>query len=223
MSAKKIIVTLILATVMVLLMVACEGSADTAGTTDPVEAIAEPTEEVVEATEVAEPTEEVEVTEVTEEPTPEVVENNPDVIDGIDFTDYHNYENKLDETIDSQADYDSMRAIAITSHRVYAILKDGDSFKEDEETRQFEDGGSYGFFVYAPKEIVDITFIGGENIHFISQSDLGCEKSSKIKGAFGIPDEITGTDIECGAKVVYEDGSEETLTIYVTKEYVVEF
>ena len=205
-------------TAVILFLTACEsstGNVGSTGTTEP--AVTEaPTPEVVEATEVAEPTEEV--VEVTEEPTPEVVEENPNIIDGIDFTKFNNSQESIYEAIDRQATYDTMRIVAVTNQKAVGILKNGDYITQEEN----ESNSGYSFFVYAPKTVVNVEEIIGEKTRFSSQSDLEIDPSSKIIGSCRIKRSETGKDLECGIRVTYEDGSEETIIIYVTKEYVLD-
>lgn len=222
MNTKKLLVTIMLAAIMVMPLVACEGNVEPAtpvATAEVTEA-PEPTEEVVEpeVTEETAPTEEVVEPEVTEE----VVEDNPNVIDGIDFTDMYNKQAPLEDVIDKQAKYDTMRIFAVSGGHVYAILQDGDYFTQDEENINNSTFGYYSYFIYAPKKIVNIEKIGGNDISFYTQSDLEIDSSSKVVGSCGVRYESTGTDLECGAKVTYEDGTEETITIFVTKDYVIE-
>ena len=217
---KRILVVLLL-TVMAMSMVGCEGQ------TKP-EVQNAPTEETVVETEVTEETvveepggaeETVVETEAPEEPTEmpteDGVEDNPNVIDGIDFTEFNKqyHEEKEGDYIyvwdvmHQQAKYDNLRIVVISDAKAEAILADGDSIVQEEEN------GSYNLFIYRPKKIVSMEKIGGDEVELIETT------YPSIAGMLEIGYEVTGTDIEAGVKVTYEDGTQESITIYVTKDY----
>ncbi len=217
MNTKKLLVTLMLAAIMVMPLVACEGNVEPAtpvATTAEVTEAPEPTEEVVEpeVTEAPEPTEEP---VVEPEPTEEPISEDPNIIDGIDFTEFNNqYHEEPDgdfiyvwDVMHQQAKYDNLRIVVISDAKAEAILADGDSIVQEEEN------GSYNLFIYRPKKIVSMEKIGGDEVELIETT------YPSIAGMLEIGYEVTGTDIEAGVKVTYEDGTQESITIYVTKDY----
>ena len=202
--------TVMLAAMLVMPMVACEPEADPttpAPTTEVTEV--QPTEEPVvepEVTEEPAPTEEVVEPEVTEE----VVEDNPNVIDGIDFTEFNEGDASFFDIMENYPNNDNLKLIALSDKRVEAILEDGDSIIQE------KDNGEYTFFFYTSKDVKSVYKIGGKDV----SADIA--EYPNIRGYCFVKDEVTGTDIECGATVTYEDGTEESITIYVTKDYVIE-
>ncbi len=106
-----------------------------------------------------------------------------------------------------QAKYDHLRIVVISDSKAEAILADGDSIVQEEEN------GNYNMFIYVPKKIVSMEKIGGDEVYLVDSS------YPSIAGLFFIEYEVTGTDIEAGVNVTYEDGTQESITIYVTKDY----
>ena len=208
---------IMMAAVMAIPMVACESNVEPAtpvATTAEVTEAPEPTEEVVEpeVTEAPEPTEEV----VEPEPTEEPVSDNPNIIDGIDFSAWYDGEVETSfDIIDEQADYDSLRIFITAKGKAYAILADGESFTQEEEV------GHYTLLIYAPKPVTKVEAIG-EHYMIFGKKGIGAPDDSKIVDGGDIDPDFTATDYECGAKVTYEDGTEETIKVYITKEYTYE-
>ena len=76
-------------------------------------------------------------------------------------------------------------------------------------------GYNYNYFIYIPQEAkecesssdsIKSVWMPGENYKF----EHLCQ--------FFLKSEVTGENIEIPFKITYEDGSEETVTLYVTKE-----
>lgn len=144
-----------------------------------------------------------------EEPAAESVEENSDIIDGIDFASYNNegkYEN-LDAIIKEQ-NYDSLKAVVVDGEEqvVRNILSDGDSIVI--EAREF-----CILRYYAPKEVSRLEQIG--------PGAFGDVSSLKSSVAVAIWDSVTlplekGENVSIGIKVTYADGTEETLELNAT-------
>lgn len=231
----KKLIGIILAMSMMIATVACgSGDASVQGEPENVPEVESETEEA-HAPEVSEPEpteapkEEPEATEVAEE-TPEVTEEiaentedelsdldfwmqgAPETVDGIDFSPYYNNEASFWDVVDENANYDEPKIFVVSMRGVEMILSNGDSIKE-----RLADKLSYTYRYYIPQKVVsseaanDDTLLAGTGAYPIPETSkiavVGCLKAS-----------VTGKDIPVSVKFVYEDGSEETVTIYVTRD-----
>lgn len=178
---------------------------------------------VEDETDVAEPDEdETDVTVPDDETTPDedvadpepVEEDDPNVIDGIDFTEFHNGNEALPKILSEQSDkLDTLEIIAVKDMHVQAILHDGDYITQDD--------GNYSFYVCSPKAFTSITPIDSKQ-HCYEQKDLGITEESVVIYCVNIGFADIVEDEPCGVTVTFEDGTEETITIYVTKDYEIE-
>ena len=140
--------------------------------------------------------------------------SNPNIIDGIDFTSFNLGSELIFEPM-GKIEYDSLRWIVIANHKVETILSDGNLFKQHEEL------GRYTFYLYSPKKVVSVT--PGNDITIVNKLDGGTFGNVHYDGLFmaEVEPNLVGKNLEIGVIVTYEDGMEDTLTIYVTKEYKV--
>ncbi len=217
---KKMLV-IMLAVIMALSTAACGTVQPTTQTTPApaVEVKPEVTPEVSESEPTEAPKEEPEATEVVDE-TPEVTEEvaeetesnsdgfaskaNP-VIDDIDFSGFFDGNTMEGRIIKEQAKYDSLKIFAISDKKVY-ILSDGDKFSEGENDE-------YVYWYYGPKDVLSMEKVQ-ENSTFSDDTSVYRGQVLATEELYDIP----GNDIPVGIHVKYEDGTEESITIYVTKE-----
>ena len=215
----------IMAAVMAIPMVACESNVEVtptpaATTTEVTEA--QPTEESVvepEVTEVPETTEEV--TEVTEAPEPTeepVVSDDPNVIDGYDFTDFNekNSDANYDKVVDSM-EYDTIKFIIHhyeETRQVIGILSNGDKYYVP-----VDDADNYCFYFYFPKEVLTVEADGMDTYNETTQTYLYIQGGKNGYSA-NIRDTsiITEDGYELTGHVVYTDGTEETIVITLYPE-----
>ena len=210
-----------------------------------------PTEETVAVAEAeaAEATPEVaevvEPTEVEATPTEEVVEDNPNVIEGVDFTSF-NEENMVLSYAMYGMKFDVPRLVVTrrvemsfdTERKVMCILSDGDKFTEepvDEKPEHYE-ATRYEYSIYAPKAIKDVSY----NQRKIEYNLEGVEQTFSadlINGLYSKSWEMDGieypesyhfyldynavvNDEEIIITIDYEDGTSDQMTVYLTKDYV---
>ena len=235
-TMKKRSIVTITAIIMSLLLMGCtEGEAAPVAQTinRPTEA---PTEEV-KPTEAPTPTEAVvetaEHTEAPVDPTPsEEPKKNPNVIDGVNFSIYNLEVNPLTFVTEEHID-DCLRVISIQggygysayiggSNRVEGLLKDGDSFIQTID-ESLNNPGVYAFALYTPKLYKDWQLNNTENIEYTDIYDLDSMpyiKQSYLLGqVFKIKDDVTVEGAELSITVTYEDDTQETITVYITKDY----
>ncbi len=225
---KKMLV-IMLAVIMALSTAAC-GTVQPTTQTTPAPAV-EVKPEVTPAPEVSEPEpteapkEESEATEVVEE-TPEVTEeassDNPYVIDGIDFSAYYEkdgefyHDGKLDiisEILYENANYDDTKVFVFgTKTGLEGVLSDGDSYEMTKEA------GTIYFWYYTPKTLINVAIkSGNERASFGTQPS---EHSDRIVVISRIAAEEQFEDLPQELLLTYDDGTEESVTIYVTQQYV---
>ncbi len=210
---KKRVIAIVVMVALVISMVACGSTqAQPVQESTPApkaETAAEPAEETKVETPVVTEEPKAEESEIKKEPAAESVEENSDIIDGIDFSSYNNegeYK-KLDAIIKEQ-NYDSLKAVVVDGKEqvVRNILSDGDSIVI--EAREF-----CILRYYAPKEVSRLEQIGpGACADFSSDKEFS---------ALAIWDSVTlplekGENVSIGIKVTYADGSEETLELNAT-------
>lgn len=207
--------------ILTVLAVACESKEPTTPepTTEVTEVTEVPTEEVAEpkVTEESAPTEEV----IEPEPTEEPVSDNPNIVDGYDFTDYNedNSDESYDKVVDSMT-YDSVKFIVHRlgdyenwEHTITEILSDGDDFYWP------NDGKDYFFYFYFPKDIKTVEVDGMDSYEFNTPTylyDQGTKNgySANVRSR-GI---ITENGYNLTGHVVYTDGTEETIVITLYPE-----
>ncbi len=153
--------------------------------------------------------------EVKEEPVAEAttepaVEENSDIIEGIDFSAFNKGEaDDVDDIIREQAAFDSLKAVVIDDdkHVVKGILSDGDSIVVNV--------GKDWYYIryYAPKEVERLEKIGPHP--FADYSSLKSSVCVAQWDSIVIPIE-KGENVPLGLKVKYEDGTEESLTLNAT-------
>ena len=216
---KKInkFLAVMLAAIMVMPMVACEGNEPTtpAPTTEVTEVTEAPTEEVVEpeVTETPEPTEEVVV-----EPTEEPVVGDPNIVDGYDFTDFNedNSDENYDKVVDSMT-YDSVKFIIhrveYYQHSITGILSDGDKYYVP------NDGAAYYYYFYFPKAIKTVE-VDGMSEYMSDTPTYLYDQEGKNGYSANVRDDsiITEDGYELTGHVVYTDGTEETIVITLYPE-----
>ena len=216
---KKVrFVAMVITASLLVTLTGCDGStgAATSTTTSPGTTVTTPVE-TVEATptpeDLSKPTEspvEVNPTEEavpTEEPVVEV-----DPMQEYDFTPFNEYE-KSETYFNKVMEFDSLRWVAVwvnsDEHKrtVTSILKDGDSTSED----GVDSSCSYRYYLYTPKKIVAVASVGNENFQANIRDDSGV-----VLGRVDI--ELASCDnLEATTEVTYEDGTSETITIYITR------
>ena len=216
---KKMLV-IMLAVIMALSTAAC-GTVQPTTQTTPAPAV-EVKPEVTPAPEVSEPEpteapkEEPEATEVVEE-TPEVTEEvaedtepeeeNPFILNGVD------YEGKFIgmEEIYQFAEGDSLKAYVLNGRgQLVAVLFDGDSFVQEETVHD------YSYIIYTPKIITKQKNISGPECTCEDWHDV---HTGRIAARCEFMVLKSGENVPFGIEVTYEDGTEEAITFYVTKDY----
>ena len=139
---------------------------------------------------------------------------NPNYFDGYDFTEFNSGEKSLLKLVDVVS-YDSLKLIVVNQNGVDTILGDGNLFTQHEEC------GVYKYFLYAPKKVAEVS--AGDAYRYITVShvpeneEIGCKENFIF--TFMYCDEAKGENIPLPVEVLYEDGSRETITIYITKNY----
>ena len=208
--------------------------------------------EVPEATETQEVSETAETTpEVTEEPTEApapteevVVEDNPNIIDGVDFTSF-NAGGTIRIAL-SQLQYDepkivvTRKVMSMSGQEISAIgiMSNGEHYVEEEVEDKPSDymETDFTYYIYAPKNIKNVTY-NKETITIDSNGEgrttdtdhLSPKESDEkeIDGVmypklfyFGLNDFALVTNDEVTMNIEYEDGTSDQMTIYITKEHV---
>ena len=223
----KKLIGIVLAISLVMVVVAC-GSAGDDVQTEPVptlesETVEAPVPEVSEPKPTEAPMEEPEATEEVEE-TPEVTEevaeeadsdidivkvateDNP-VVDGIDFSEYYTSNQPVGYAMNEQAKYDTLKVFVASDKDGIHILSDGDKFTQ-------KDGCKYVYWYYGPKAPSSIEQTQKESDFYDATSTFG----GKVLAYEELHSGLTGEDMPVGIQVKYEDGTEDSITIYVTKE-----
>lgn len=169
-----------------------------------------------EVTEAVEPTVEATPTEEVEAPTEAA---DPNIIDGIDFTEYNNGEAPINKPV-ATMNYDTIRVVASTEHGreglACAILADGDSFTMEPEK-------IYWYVIYLPKKAEAVEKLNPDNIDYLgAPMEYVSDDGVKYDGLFGfaLNREVTGEDVEVGFLFKYTDGTEESITMHFDKQYV---
>ena len=130
------------------------------------------------------------------------------VIDGIDFSSakQHSYE----QIISEQAKYDTLKVFVVRDvygeYEIETVLSDGDSLICD-------DAGTYQFIFYTPRTINKAVQESERNMDGGFVTDFTTHENV---AAYGFLTKQCD-NIPVGITVRYEDGTEESITIYVTK------
>ena len=229
----KKLVGIILAVSLVMATVAC-GAAESDVQTEPApvvesETVEAPVPEVSEAEPTEAPKEEPEDTEAVEE-TPEVTEENaenpedelsdldfwmqgvPETVDGIDFTPWYNNEASFFDVVEEYADYEEPKIFVVSNRGVEMILSNEASIKE-----RLVDKMNYKYYYYLPKKVVSSETVS-DDILLAGAGEYLIPETSKIAVVGGLKLSVTGKNIPVSVKFVYEDGTEDTVTIYVTRD-----
>lgn len=202
---KKKVIAIVVMVALVMSMVACGSTqAQPVQESTPApktETAVKPAEETKVETPVVAEEPKVEESEVKEEPA-----ENENVVGGIDFTDNKKYGTPNIEIINKKANFDEPKVIvasnyAMLDETVEAVLSSGESVTCDSQK------GTYVFYYYVPKTVSQIkrTDDGINDLLYEHKSVVAariCDKKCE-----NTPYEIT---------VTYEDGTEETITVYVT-------
>ena len=137
--------------------------------------------------------------EVKEEPET-VVEENPNIIDGVDYTPYYDGQVALEDIFERQVTYDSLRIFVFDTGKIYGVMSDG-------ETIEFEDRKeAYVFTYYSPKPVTKVESIG-EVGYF---QDFHEQYKKLPAQGYYHPGE-KGNKV--GIKVTYEDGTEDSIVV----------
>lgn len=130
------------------------------------------------------------------------------VIDGVDFKEHEEYNTPYESIIEEQAEFDAERVFVVRDaygkDDIEAILSNGDSLTCAGE-------GVYYFIFYSPKNVTKTVQVEQNMERFVGK--VSEEEKIIARGYF----DQTGDSIPVGIEITYEDGAEETFTIYVTK------
>ncbi len=215
---KNRITTLIALLVMSSMLMACTNNEPAPV---PTQTSAKPTEATV-AEPTTAPTEavvEVEPTEVPADPTPTEAPANPYRIGGIDFTLLYKGDVPFVYQITDSVKEPNLKLIAMkgwgfTDGEPVAVLNDGESYTEEI--------ARYGYVLYTPKVCKEWTYE--------SSPEFGCNRYypaevtnyKMLPDVFYIEPVATIKDGELSITVTYEDDTKETITVHITKDYVIE-
>lgn len=141
---------------------------------------------------------------VSEEPSEEVVSeevSEPEIVDGVQMIYYETYAdmNKTLENLDKSA---VVAYSFYTPEKGQAIMYDGAHYTIEKD---------FATIVRCPNTIKKVTSTE-EYVHILDYDYEGVHE-------WAITIYTTGTDIEVPLTITYEDGTEETLTVYITKDW----
>lgn len=136
-------------------------------------------------------------------------------VDGINYREFYNGV-PITQVITEQATYDTLKVIVTSGYgagagaqeTVEMTLSDGDSLTMDSEK------GIYALYYYAPQKVTHLEKVEPNKEYFFDMSDYSDNKvvaAGTVKGK--------AENAPFGIKVTYEDGTEDSITIYVTKDY----
>lgn len=132
-------------------------------------------------------------------------QNSSYIIDGIDFSGYNAGEEGLQELM-AKMQYDSLR-ILVTTFYSGAI-----DVLADENLYTMQKGRGYIYYIVFPKDPAEVN--AGDSVTL---------EHIESYGAYDIysftMNNIVGENIKVPIDVIYTDGTEETVTIYITKEF----
>ena len=127
-------------------------------------------------------------------------------IDGIDFYPYNSGEEGLQEVM-AKMNYDSLRILVTTFYNgAVDIIEDGNIYTMQEER------GGYIFYMYFPKDPVEISTNDAINVEYI-------DGKYGDKDIYSFTFNEVGENLEVPIYVTYSDGTKEKITIYITKDY----
>ena len=142
---------------------------------------------------------------VSEEPSEvvsEEVSEEPEIVDGVQKVYCENYE----ELYASLKDVDEPVVVVFdffSPEKGQSILYNGAHYTIERD---------FLMDVTTTDKVVKKIYSTAENVMIFDYSENGiCE--------WGVSLDFTGTDVEIPIIIVYEDGSEETITVYITKEW----
>jgi len=140
----------------------------------------------------------------------EAVADNPNFIDGIDFTEYFAGNKPLKYYFLNELHYDSLRwVVTDDEHSKIAIYKDGDSIKLSAEKETW-------WYLYSNKKIVEYYVLSST-----SENMYTCWVVDGRKGYYADINFYAGNicnDYEVKIRFDYEDGTQEEITVYVTAD-----
>ena len=162
----------------------------------------------------------VEESEVKEDPAAEtstetVVVDEANMVDGVDCTAYNQSQGTLMDLFAfvNEVECDELRVFVKGNNGIEAVLSDGDTFVMNE-------GNEYSFVYYAPKKVksaervVEGFFPDYDNIYMLYPNGHGVihdySDYTKLQ-----KDESKSVEVD----VVYDDGTEGSITITLTKNY----
>jgi len=150
---------------------------------------------------------------------------NGNVVGGLDFTEFRNGDAPL-EKIMADATYDSPKLIVMdftVGRKVECILSNGRhrELKDDmpEGLRKF-----YEFAIYVPKRAIEIKTITPTDIIKDPRETIKYDENGNpyddVLFWFELPSESIESEFEASFQIYYEDGTEDTFTVYLTKNFV---
>lgn len=206
---KKKVIAIVVMVALVMSMVACGSTQAQPETVAPAPKVEQSKEEPVVEKEVEEPS--------SDPFAPENLfadmenDDNSNVVDGIDYREFYNGV-PITRVITEQATYNTLKVIVTSGYggkneTVEMTLSDGDSLLMESEK------GDYAMYYYSPKKVTHVEKLERNDEYLIDMSEDG--------GAVVAAGTITkkGENVPTGIKVTYEDGTEDSITIYVTKNY----
>ena len=135
------------------------------------------------------------------------------VVGGIDFKAHYSYGKDIMQIIDEQADYDTLKANCCSNYgkdeAVETVLSDGDSLEYDKEK------GIYVIYYYAPKTVTSVEELGGRPESYAESFHDQHDYNTKVVAGQTYK-RTSGENLPIGITVTYEDGTEESITLYVT-------
>lgn len=240
---------LAMAVSIILILIVLAGCGKNVEPTGSIGSAAAPTPTAAPTLEAAAPTEveAVPTAEATPEATPTeaVVEDNPNVIEGVDFTSYNEERKPIDIAMQNMkfevprlVVTRRVRTLTSLQDEVMCMLKDGDKFVEEpiQEKPENYDSTYFVYHIYAPKQIKKVSY-NEETIQVDSNGDGNTTADNHISSQVNDEFEWSGvqysksysfwmaplgmvTDDEVIITIEYEDGTSDQMTVYITKEYV---
>lgn len=147
------------------------------------------------------------------------------VIGGLDFTEFRNGNAPL-EKIMADATYDSPKLIVMdytVSRKVECILSNG-GHRELMNNMPEAVPKVYEFAIYVPKRATDIKTITPTDIIRDPRETISYDENGNpyddVLFWFELPCESIESEFEASFQIYYEDGTEDTFTVYLTKNFV---
>ena len=137
------------------------------------------------------------------------------IVGGVDFYETKHFQ-PYEEIIEEQATFDTLKAFVVTNmnedgERVVDVLSDGDSLICDKEK------DPYALYFYTPKKIAHKQPVEG-----CKYAPMGGAYGDKVAGSIMFVDYL-GENEPVGLDIEYEDGTKDSITIYVTTKYAYTF